>query len=186
MSRTALFYLILYILIISFIDFCVCGWDKRCARKGKWRVPEATLLLLGLLGGCFGLLVGMSVFRHKTQHWKFKILVPLECVLWIAFIGYLISGQNGVVLQTAPYFGPIGYKSFIYKALAACKIYSNIFSALGDRPAYRRRLRIPLQAFQSGPFLQSGTLPMHPRFRADIFQGHDQQSSLPEIHYFPP
>lgn len=89
MSQAVLSYLILYILAVSFIDFCVCSWDKRCARKGKWRVPEATLLLFGLIGGCFGLLVGMSVFRHKTKHWKFKIMVPLECMLWIAIISYL-------------------------------------------------------------------------------------------------
>jgi len=96
MSRTVLFYMSVYILAVSFIDFCLCGWDKRCARKGKWRVPEATLLLFGLIGGCFGLIAGMSVFRHKTKHWKFKILVPLECVLWIVFIGYL--AWKGVLL----------------------------------------------------------------------------------------
>jgi len=96
MSRTVLFYLTLYIFTASFINFCICGWDKRCARKGKWRVPEATLLLFGLFGGCFGLLAGMQVFRHKTKHWKFKILAPLECVLWIALIGYL--AWKGVLL----------------------------------------------------------------------------------------
>jgi len=89
MNLAVSFYLSLYIFAVNFINFCLCGWDKRCARKEKWRVTEATLLLFGLIGGCFGLIAGMSVFHHKIKHWKFKILVPLECMLWIAFIGYL-------------------------------------------------------------------------------------------------
>jgi predicted MPP superfamily phosphohydrolase len=49
-------------------------------------------LFVGLIGGCFGLLLGMGLFRHKTKHLKFTILVPLECVLWAVVAIHLASG----------------------------------------------------------------------------------------------
>lgn len=78
-----------YLLIINFVAFYLYWEDKRRAKKDKWRIKESTLLLVGLLGGSFGSLVSMHVFRHKTQHWKFKILVPLFFVLHAVLFFYL-------------------------------------------------------------------------------------------------
>lgn len=78
-----------YLLIINFVAFYLYWEDKRRAKKDKWRIKESTLLLVGLAGGSLGSLVFMHVFRHKTQHWKFKILVPVFFVLHAALFFYL-------------------------------------------------------------------------------------------------
>lgn len=78
-----------YVLVINFVAFYLYWEDKRRAKKEKWRIKESTLLLAGLAGGSFGSLVSMYVFRHKTQHWKFKILVPLFFVLHTFLFFYL-------------------------------------------------------------------------------------------------
>ena len=77
-------------LLLNLITFCVCGWDKHCARRNLWRVPEATLLGLSLLGGCFGMWIGMRTFRHKTRHRRFTVLVPLACLLWAVIVGFVL------------------------------------------------------------------------------------------------
>ncbi|MBR6768519.1 MAG: DUF1294 domain-containing protein [Clostridia bacterium] len=59
--------------------------DKNKAKKGKWRIPEATLVGLAWLFGSVGALIGMYVFRHKTKHIKFVTLVPLAFVVQVAF-----------------------------------------------------------------------------------------------------
>jgi len=84
----------IYLLTINAIAFAAYGIDKWKARHGKWRISEATLILLAFIGGALGALLGMKVFRHKTQHWKFKILVPLALLLWIAGLGYIVWRMN--------------------------------------------------------------------------------------------
>ena len=81
--------ILIYLLIINLVAFYLYGNDKRRAKKGRWRIPENTLLLIALIGGSIGALLGMKVFRHKTKHWKFKILVPLFLILQIALAVYL-------------------------------------------------------------------------------------------------
>ena len=78
-----------YLLVINFVAFYLYWDDKRRAKKDKWRIKESTLLLIGLVGGSLGSLVSMHVFRHKTQHWKFKILVPVFFILHAVLFFYL-------------------------------------------------------------------------------------------------
>ena len=51
--------------------------DKWKATKNRWRVRESTLLIVAALGGSIGSLAGMYLFRHKTQHLKFTLGIPL-------------------------------------------------------------------------------------------------------------
>lgn len=67
-------YLLLLLGCVNLIAFFAYGIDKRRARRGKWRTPEALLLGLGFFGGALGALLGMSVFHHKTRHWYFWAL----------------------------------------------------------------------------------------------------------------
>lgn len=79
-------YSIVYLIIINLIAFFAYGIDKIKAKKGRWRTPESVLLLLAFMGGAAGALVGMLLFRHKTQHKKFTILVPMMLVVWCVVI----------------------------------------------------------------------------------------------------
>ncbi len=66
--------------------FVLYGVDKRKAKKGRWRISEKALLVCTLLLGGIGGFAGMRTFRHKTQHTKFRILVPLGLVITLAAI----------------------------------------------------------------------------------------------------
>ena len=58
--------------------------DKVRAKKGKWRVPEDTLLFVALLGGAVGEYITMRLIRHKTRHKKFMITLPVFILLQAA------------------------------------------------------------------------------------------------------
>ena len=66
-----------YLLIINAAGFLLMLVDKWKAKKNRWRVRESTLLIVAALGGSIGSLAGMYLFRHKTQHLKFILGVPL-------------------------------------------------------------------------------------------------------------
>ena len=81
--------IIYYILAINVLTFATYGIDKWKSRNNKWRIREASLLLLAALGGSVGALVAMHLFRHKTQHKKFRYLVPLFLLLQLTLVLYL-------------------------------------------------------------------------------------------------
>lgn len=87
--------LLLILGAVNLLAFLLYGADKRKARRGAWRIPEAALLLVAFLGGSLGALLGMEVFRHKTRHVKFKVLVPLFLILHIALAVYMV--KSGVL-----------------------------------------------------------------------------------------
>ena len=69
--------LLVYLFLVNAIGLCFMLADKIKARKNKWRIPEASLLWIAVLGGSLGVICGMRLFRHKTLHPKFSIGVPL-------------------------------------------------------------------------------------------------------------
>lgn len=81
---------VIYLLTINLITFVMYGIDKLKAKKAKWRIPEATLLWMAVLGGSLGAWAGMQVWHHKTLHKKFKYGVPAIILLQIALAVYLI------------------------------------------------------------------------------------------------
>ena len=82
--------LLYYLIVINILTFAVYGIDKWKAKQDGWRISEATLLMLAVIGGTIGALLGMQVWRHKTMHLKFKYGLPLILLAQIAFM-YLIS-----------------------------------------------------------------------------------------------
>ncbi len=83
---------IIYIFIsINALTFVVYGVDKWNAKQGKWRISEATLLMLAVVGGTIGALLGMQVWHHKTMHLKFKYGLPLILLAQIALIALVIK-----------------------------------------------------------------------------------------------
>lgn len=68
-----------YLVLINAAGFLLMLIDKQKARRGAWRIPEATLMGVSILGGSIGAIAGMRLFRHKTKHPKFYIGLP--CIL---------------------------------------------------------------------------------------------------------
>lgn len=83
--------IIYYLLVINAVAFIVYGIDKLKARKGRWRISEATLLLLALVGGSIGSWLGMKVWHHKTMHRKFQYGLPVILLLQLAIAVYLCT-----------------------------------------------------------------------------------------------
>ena len=78
-----------YLIAINVIVFFIFGIDKLKAKKGKWRIPESTLLLLAIIGGSIGAWLGIKVCHHKTLHKKFKYGIPLIVIAQIAIVIYI-------------------------------------------------------------------------------------------------
>ncbi len=76
--------LLLYLVAINIIAFFLYGIDKWKARHDKWRVTEARLITISLLGGSLGAYLGMKVWHHKTQHPRFRYGLPLILFLHLA------------------------------------------------------------------------------------------------------
>ena len=83
--------ILLLLVAVNLVSFTLYGLDKLKAKKGLWRIRESTLLLVALLGGSLGALLGMEVFRHKTKHWQFKVLVPVFFILHLALAVWLVK-----------------------------------------------------------------------------------------------
>lgn len=83
--------LLIWLAGVNVVTFALYGIDKHRAKKGRWRIPEKTLLLLPLLGGSVGGLLGMAVFHHKTRHWYFRLGLPLMLLLQAALAVYLAA-----------------------------------------------------------------------------------------------
>lgn len=78
-----------YVIAINVITLIVYGVDKIKARKARWRISEATLLLLAAIGGSIGAWAGMKLWHHKTRHLKFRYGVPVLFILQAALLLYL-------------------------------------------------------------------------------------------------
>ena len=81
---------LMYLIIINAAGFLLMLVDKLKAKRGAWRIPEATLMGTAALGGSIGSLIGMKLFRHKTRHLKFTIGIPLILVLQIVAVIFLM------------------------------------------------------------------------------------------------
>ena len=72
---------IIALLLWNVLTFALYGIDKGKAKSNKWRISETTLISCAFLMGGIGSFLGMRIFRHKTKHMKFKILIPLAVLL---------------------------------------------------------------------------------------------------------
>ena len=83
--------IICYLLAVNIVTFLLYGIDKYKAKKGKWRISEATLLTMAAIGGSIGAWAGMRLWHHKTMHKKFKYGIPLIIIMQIALAVYLLT-----------------------------------------------------------------------------------------------
>lgn len=84
-------YLLVFYLCVNLLAVILYGIDKKRARRHRRRIPEATLLGVGVLGGAVGALLGMQIFRHKTKHGYFYAVNLLSLALHVALVFFLRS-----------------------------------------------------------------------------------------------
>jgi uncharacterized membrane protein YsdA (DUF1294 family) len=72
---------VVWFAVCNVVTFFAFGFDKWKASRSGRRVPESILVLLGALGGWPGGLLGMIMFRHKTNKWTFKFKYALAWLL---------------------------------------------------------------------------------------------------------
>lgn len=76
----------IYFVIVNLLAIVLFGYDKYCARRHKWRIPERTLLTSAIIGGSAGAYLGMVTFRHKTSHKLFQICIPMLLIAQIIIL----------------------------------------------------------------------------------------------------
>lgn len=94
--------LLYYLIVINVVTFLVYGIDKWKAQQSKWRISEATLLLLAIIGGSVGAWLGMKTWHYKTMHKKFKYGLPLILLAQIALIALTSCKTKQAVEVSAP------------------------------------------------------------------------------------
>lgn len=82
---------IIYLCLISLIAIILTAADKIKAKRGKWRVPEATLLIISALGGSAAMYIAMLLIRHKTKHVKFMLGIPIIIILQVIVVAWFIT-----------------------------------------------------------------------------------------------
>ena len=85
-----------YFITVNVLGLVLFGIDKWKAKHDKWRISEATLLSVTIIGGSIGAWVGMKVWHHKTMHKKFKYGIPLVMVLQFALLLFTLYWLNSL------------------------------------------------------------------------------------------
>lgn len=80
----------IYLIIVNFAGYVIMGIDKKRAIRGAFRISEASLFMVALIGGSLGSILGMQHFRHKTRHWYFKYGMPAILIMQVLII-FLIT-----------------------------------------------------------------------------------------------
>ena len=76
-----------YFIIISALAVIITVYDKIASKKlPRHRIPEKTLLGIGIAGGALAEFITMKIIRHKTKHRKFMAGLPCITALHIILI----------------------------------------------------------------------------------------------------
>ena len=84
-------YLWSIILAINIVAFILVAIDKWKSKHNKWRIRESSFFIIGLLGGGIGVYAGMIIFRHKTNHLKFTMGIPVLILINMASVYLLVT-----------------------------------------------------------------------------------------------
>ena len=76
---------VIYLLVLNLIAMVFFALDKRAARRGLYRMPESTLLMIAFIGGSLGCLIAQRLLRHKTRKQPFKFHLYFIVFIQIAF-----------------------------------------------------------------------------------------------------
>lgn len=108
---------------LSVACFFVYAFDKSAARAGSWRVSEATLHFLSLVGGWPGALFAQHLLRHKSSKAEFRFAFwGTACTNIAAFVAVIsplsIRLHIGRRVLTLPSKGCTKGCAFVFRALA--------------------------------------------------------------------
>lgn len=65
----------------NLLVFSAYAWDKFCAQRGYWRLPENLLLVTSMLWGGLGAVLAGYLLRHKIRKWYFQLVWWLSLAL---------------------------------------------------------------------------------------------------------
>ncbi len=95
--RTALPVVLAYP-VFGLFTYAVYAHDKKAAQKGGYRVPEAHLHLLELLGGWIGGYIAQERLRHKSAkpsyQTAFWTIAVLHVVGWVGWLCMMLMNAN--------------------------------------------------------------------------------------------
>ena len=82
--------LTIYLAVINIIGVLINVTDKYKAKHNKWRIKEATLWGVALLGGAVGSYLTMNLIHQKTKHKSFMLGFPIIIIVQTLLLGYVI------------------------------------------------------------------------------------------------
>ncbi|MBD5335729.1 MAG: DUF1294 domain-containing protein [Bacteroides sp.] len=80
----------MYFISANLVALFLFGYDKHCAKKRLWRVPEITLLTSAVIGGAAGAWAAMSLFHHKTRKTRFWIVVISSLAIQVTALSIML------------------------------------------------------------------------------------------------
>lgn len=78
--------LVSYVAAVNIAAYFLMRVDKQRAKQKEWRIEESLLLTLCFMGGFMGMHLAMEHYRHKTQHWQFRLAVILSAVIFLVVL----------------------------------------------------------------------------------------------------
>ena len=90
--------ILIYLFAVNILALAMMGIDKWKAANHGWRIPEAHLFIISLMGGSLGAFLGMYIFRHKTKKWYFRYGFPLILGVHLVLAAYMIGSGKFVIM----------------------------------------------------------------------------------------
>jgi len=85
--------LMIALLILNIFAFFITAYDKRLAKLKKTRISENKLLTISLIGGTFGSLCAILLFRHKNS--KASFILKFIFIIFIQVIIVYVIVKRG-------------------------------------------------------------------------------------------
>jgi len=92
-------YLLYWYLGASLVAYAAYANDKSAAQSGRWRTKEATLQLIGLVGGWPGALIAQESLRHKSRKMSFQVVFAISVVLNGVALVWLHTADGQIFLR---------------------------------------------------------------------------------------
>ena len=104
-KKTIILVVLALVAVMNVVSFSLMGYDKRCARQGKWCVPERRLFLVTACFGGLGGVLGMKVFHQIRPD---LILLPSSSFPLIHCIRHYMHKSHGkleffIILLNSPH-----------------------------------------------------------------------------------